>query len=264
MLNIDKLHVNYDGKAILEDLNIVIPKGKITALIGPNGCGKSTLLKAISGSIKVTSGTLTLNGQNLIKLSHKERSKKLSILPQTPVTPDGISVQQLVNFGRNPYLSQWGKLGINDHKKVHTALSETNLLPLADRAVDSLSGGQRQRAWIAMILAQDTDVILLDEPTTYLDLSHQVELLEMMQEMNANGKTIVVVLHDLNQACRYCDHLIVMKKGQLIAHGTPQNIFNSQLLKDVFDLDAVIINDPVANKPMCIPLKINRKKSLSY
>ena len=254
MLKIENLSVSYTGNSILENLNLKIPEGKITALIGPNGCGKSTLLKAISGGIRISSGKVTVNGQDLIKLSHKKRARVLSILPQSPITPDGITVQQLVNFGRNPYLSQWGKLSINDHQKVHAALTETSLLELSDRSVDSLSGGQRQRAWIAMVLAQDTEYILLDEPTTYLDLSHQIELLEMMQKMNRNGKTIVVVLHDLNQACRYCDHLVVMKKGQLIAQGKPQYIFNSQLLKSVFNLDAMIINDPVANKPMCIPL----------
>jgi len=259
MLKIENLSVSYTGNSILENLNLKIPEGKITALIGPNGCGKSTLLKAISGGIRISSGKVTVNGQDLIKLSHKKRARVLSILPQSPITPDGITVQQLVNFGRNPYLSQWGKLSINDNQKVHVALTETSLLELSDRSVDSLSGGQRQRAWIAMVLAQDTEYILLDEPTTYLDLSHQIELLEMMQKMNRNGKTIVVVLHDLNQACRYCDHLVVMKKGQLIAQGEPFKIFDTQLLKNVFDLDAIIINDPVANKPMCIPLQKDYK-----
>ena len=259
MLTIENLTVSYTGHSILENLDLTIPEGSITALIGPNGCGKSTLLKAISGGTKISSGKVYLNGQNLTKLGHKKRAKILSILPQSPITPDGISVQQLVSFGRNPYLSQWGKLNADDHQKVHSALSETNLVALAERTVDSLSGGQRQRAWIAMVLAQDTEYIILDEPTTYLDLSYQIELLEMMQKMNKKGKTIIVVLHDLNQACRYCDHLVVMKKGQLIAQGDPLKIFNSQLLKDVFDLNAIIINDPIANKPMCIPLQNNSK-----
>jgi ferric citrate transport system ATP-binding protein len=254
VFSIENLSVDYAGSSVLSDLNISIPQGKITALIGPNGCGKSTLLKAISGSLKVTTGTVKLAGQDLTKLSHKKRARRLSILPQSPITPEGISVQQLVSFGRNPYLSQWGGLSTDDVQKVHMALAETGLTDLADRAVDSLSGGQRQRAWIAMVLAQDTEYILLDEPTTYLDLTHQIELMEMIQKMNKNGKTLVVVLHDLNQACRYCDHLIVMKKGQLIAQDTPHKIFNSTLLKEVFALNAMIINDPVANKPMCIPL----------
>ena len=257
MLIIENLNVSYTSNSILENLNLKIPKGKITALIGPNGCGKSTLLKAISGGIKISSGKVMINDQDLIKLRHKKRAKILSILPQSPITPDGISVQQLVNFGRNPYLSQWGKLSTDDHQKVHEALTETNLLELAKRRVDSLSGGQCQRAWIAMVLAQNTEYILLDEPTTYLDLSYQIELLEMIQEMNKNGKTIVVVLHDLNQACRYSDHLVVMKKGKVITQGKPKEIFNSELLQTVFNLNAIIINDPVANKPMCIPLQKN-------
>ncbi|WP_372881742.1 Fe(3+) dicitrate ABC transporter ATP-binding protein FecE [Psychromonas sp.] len=254
MLSIENLSVDYASRSVLSDLNISIPQGKITALIGPNGCGKSTLLKAISGSLKAASGKVTLADQDLTKLSHKKRARRLSILPQSPITPEGISVRQLVSFGRNPYLSQWGGLTSEDQQKVQMALAETALTDLADIPVDSLSGGQRQRAWIAMVLAQDTEYILLDEPTTYLDLTHQIELMEMMQKMNKNGKTLVVVLHDLNQACRYCDHLIVMKKGQLVAQDTPHKIFNSRLLKEVFALNAMIINDPIANKPMCIPL----------
>ncbi|PKH01456.1 ferric citrate ABC transporter ATP-binding protein FecE [Psychromonas sp. MB-3u-54] len=254
MLSIENLSVAYSGKTVLRDLNVSIPEGKITALIGPNGCGKSTLLKAISGSLKIATGKVRLAGQDLTKLSHKNRARCLSILPQSPITPEGLSVRQLVSFGRNPYLSQWGGLSVEDLQKVQMALVETGLTDLADRPIDSLSGGQRQRAWIAMVLAQDTQYILLDEPTTYLDLTHQIELMEMMQKMNKNGKTLVVVLHDLNQACRYCDHLIVMKEGQLIAQDAPHKIFNSTLLKQVFALNAVIINDPVANKPMCIPL----------
>ncbi|MFT6347269.1 MAG: iron complex transport system ATP-binding protein [Psychromonas sp.] len=254
MLTIENLSVDYSGKMVLRDLNISIPEGKITALIGPNGCGKSTLLKAISGSLKVAAGKVSLAGQDLTKLSHKNRAKRLSILPQAPLTPEGISVKQLVSFGRNPYLSQWGGLSPDDLQKVQMALLETGLTELADRPVDSLSGGQRQRAWIAMVLAQDTQYILLDEPTTYLDLTHQIELMEMMQKMNINGKTLVVVLHDLNQACRYCDHLIVMQEGRIIAQDTTHKIFDSKLLKQVFALNAIIINDPVANKPMCIPL----------
>ncbi|WP_028866197.1 Fe(3+) dicitrate ABC transporter ATP-binding protein FecE [Psychromonas aquimarina] len=254
MLHIENLSVNYTGKTVLKDLNLTIPKGKITALIGPNGCGKSTLLKAISGGLKSATGQVTLAGRDLSRLNHKERARCLSILPQSPITPEGISVQQLVSFGRNPYLSQWGRLSAEDDQKVQQVIHQTGLSELAQRPVDTLSGGQRQRAWIAMILAQDTEYILLDEPTTYLDLTHQIELMEMIRQMNKQGKTLVVVLHDLNQACRYCDHLIVMRQGQISAQDSPDKIFNSRLLKEVFELNAMIINDPVANKPMCIPL----------
>ncbi|NQZ49918.1 MAG: Fe(3+) dicitrate ABC transporter ATP-binding protein FecE [Moritella sp.] len=254
MLTIENLTIGYAGKMILNELNITIAKGKITALIGPNGCGKSTLLKTIAGSLKPAKGKVSLAGQDLSKLSHKSRAKLLSILPQSPITPEGISVRQLVSCGRNPYLSHWGGLSQQDRDAVQAALVDTGLCELAERAVDSLSGGQRQRVWIAMVLAQDTDYILLDEPTTYLDLTYQIELMEMMQKMNRQGKTLVVVLHDLNQACRYCDHLVVMKKGEIIAQDEPHKIFNSKLLKEVFALDATIITDPIANKPMCIPL----------
>lgn len=253
MITIKNLTAAYSGKTILSELNITIPHGKITALIGPNGCGKSTLLKAVSGSLKTT-GSVVLLDQDLNKLSSRNRAKLLSILPQSPVTPEGISVRQLVNFGRNPYLSHWGGLTAQDKQKVSDALQETGLTELAERPVDSLSGGQRQRAWIAMIVAQDTEYVLLDEPTTYLDLTHQIELMEMMRLMNIQGKTIIVVLHDLNQACRYCDHLVVMKNGKIVAQDSPDRIFNSELLEQVFELNAMVMKDPIAGKPMCIPL----------
>ncbi len=254
MIHIENLTVNYPGKKVLKKLNLSIPQGKITALIGPNGCGKSTLLKAISGGLKAAEGKVSIVDLDLSKLSNKNRAKKLSILPQSPITPEGVTVQQLVSFGRNPYLSQWGILSADDNKKVLKALRDTGLIELSQRPVIALSGGQRQRVWIAMILAQDTEYILLDEPTTYLDLTHQVELMEMIKTMNKQGKTIVVVLHDLNQASRYSDELIVMKAGKIHAQDSPEKIFNSSLLQDVFELNAIIINDPVANKPMCVPL----------
>jgi len=212
------------------------------------------LLKAISGGLKITNGKIRISNLDLSKLNHKVRAQHLSILPQSPITPEGVTVQQLVSFGRNPYLSQWGTLSSDDKNKVSTVLRETNLTELAQRPVNELSGGQRQRVWIAMILAQDTEYILLDEPTTYLDLTHQVDLMKMIQGMNKQGKTIIVVLHDLNQASRYCDELIVMKNGEVHAQNSPEKIFNSNLLKSVFDLNAVTINDPIANKPMCIPI----------
>jgi iron complex transport system ATP-binding protein len=159
-----------------------------------------------------------------------------------------------VEYGRSPYLSYWGRLTADDHLKVDQAIAETQIDELVDKKVDTLSGGQRQRVWIAMVLAQDTPIVMLDEPTTYLDLSHQVELMKLIQKLNATGKTVIVVLHDLNQACRYCDHLVVLKKGQITNRGSPEDIFTQSLLKQVFDLEAIIINDPVSNKPMCINL----------
>ena len=167
-------------------------------------------------------------------------------------TPEDITVRRLVEYGRSPYLSYWGRLTQDDHQKVDQAIAETQIKDLIDKKVDALSGGQRQRVWIAMVLAQDTPIVMLDEPTTYLDLSHQVELMKLIQNLNAAGKTVIVVLHDLNQACRYCDHLVVLKKGQVTHQGAPEEIFTQSLLKDIFDLDAMIMNDPISNKPMCI------------
>ncbi|MCG9700515.1 Fe(3+) dicitrate ABC transporter ATP-binding protein FecE [Vibrio natriegens] len=252
MIAANNLNVSYGDKIIIEALNLTLPKGKITALIGPNGCGKSTLLKTLARINMPTKGEVLLNGKALKSYRDKHLAQEMSLLPQVLETPEGITVKRLVEYGRSPYLSHWGKLGEHDKNMVASAMRETGVDDLAEQTVESLSGGQRQRAWIAMILAQDTNIVMLDEPTTYLDLSHQIELMKIMREMNNKGKTVIVVLHDLNQACRYCDHLVVLKKGQLVAQGTPQDVFTQTLLKDVFSLDARVIQDPVANTPMCI------------
>ncbi|ANQ17600.1 ferric citrate ABC transporter ATP-binding protein FecE [Vibrio natriegens] len=252
MIAANNLNVSYGDKIIIEALNLTLPKGKITALIGPNGCGKSTLLKTLARINMPTKGEVLLNGKALKSYRDKHLAQEMSLLPQVLETPEGITVKRLVEYGRSPYLSHWGKLGEHDNNMVASAMRETGVDDLAEQTVESLSGGQRQRAWIAMILAQDTNIVMLDEPTTYLDLSHQIELMKIMREMNNKGKTVIVVLHDLNQACRYCDHLVVLKKGQLIAQGSPDDVFTETLLKDVFSLDARVIQDPVANTPMCI------------
>ncbi len=252
MIAANNLKVSYGDKVIIEALNLTLPKGKITALIGPNGCGKSTLLKTLARINIPTSGEVLLNDKALKSYRDKHLAQEMSLLPQVLETPEGITVRRLVEYGRSPYLSHWGQLGEHDKKIVASALRETGVEDFAEQTVESLSGGQRQRAWIAMILAQDTNIVMLDEPTTYLDLSHQIELMKIMREMNNKGKTVIVVLHDLNQACRYCDHLVVLQKGQLIAQGTPNDVFTETLLKDVFSLDARVIQDPVANTPMCI------------
>lgn len=252
MIAANNLNVSYGDKIIIEALNLTLPKGKITALIGPNGCGKSTLLKTLARINMPTKGEVLLNGKALKSYREKHLAQEMSLLPQVLETPEGITVKRLVEYGRSPYLSHWGKLGEHDNNMVASAMRETGVDDLAEQTVESLSGGQRQRAWIAMILAQDTNIVMLDEPTTYLDLSHQIELMKIMREMNNKGKTVIVVLHDLNQACRYCDQLVVLKKGQLVAQGTPHDVFTQTLLKDVFSLDARVIQDPVANTPMCI------------
>ncbi|EDP60707.1 Fe(3+) dicitrate ABC transporter ATP-binding protein FecE [Vibrio sp. AND4] len=252
MLKTHQLSVSYGKETIIKNLDLEIPQGKITALIGPNGSGKSTLLKTLCRINKQFDGSLSIYDKSIKDYSDKELSRYISLLPQVLTTPEDITVRKLVEYGRSPYLSYWGRLTQDDHQKVDQAIAETQIKDLIDKKVDSLSGGQRQRVWIAMVLAQDTPIVMLDEPTTYLDLSHQVELMKLIQKLNAAGKTVIVVLHDLNQACRYCDHLVVLKKGQVTHQGAPEEIFTQSLLKDVFDLDAMIMNDPISNKPMCI------------
>ncbi|GEM75700.1 Fe(3+) dicitrate ABC transporter ATP-binding protein FecE [Vibrio sagamiensis] len=254
MIKTHQLSVSYGKENIIHNLDLDIPEGKITALIGPNGSGKSTLLKTLCRVNKQFDGSLTVYDKSIKDYADKELSRYISLLPQVLTTPEDITARRLVEYGRSPYLSYWGRLTQDDHEKVDQAIAETQIEELLDKKVDALSGGQRQRVWIAMVLAQDTPIVMLDEPTTYLDLSHQVELMKLIQKLNAAGKTVIVVLHDLNQACRYCDHLVVLKKGQVTHQGTPKEIFTQSLLKDVFDLDAMIMNDPVSNKPMCINL----------
>ena len=254
MIATKNLFVSYDKKTIINDLSLTIPAGKITALVGPNGCGKSTLLKALSRIKKPASGEITLIERTLSSFGNKEFARQLSLLSQILTTPEGVTVRRLVEYGRSPYVSHWGKLNANDKAIVETSMKEAGVMDLAETHVDSLSGGQRQRSWIAMVLAQDTPIVLLDEPTTYLDLSHQVELMNIMQKLNRNGKTIVVVLHDLNQACRYCDNLVVLKHGELIDQGEPCDVLTEELLLDVFSLKAKVITDPISGAPMCIAL----------
>lgn len=252
MLTTQNLTVAYGDKVIIPNLDLSIKRGKITALIGPNGCGKSTLLKTLSRINKAKSGAVLLHGKPIKSYQDKLLAQKISLLPQMLQSPEGISVRQLVEYGRSPYLSHWGKLKDEDQDMVENAMLETGVSEFAQRPLESLSGGQRQRAWIAMVLAQDADIVMLDEPTTYLDLSHQIELMKLMQVMNKKGKTIIVVLHDLNQACRYCDELVVLKEGELVCQGSPNEVFTQSLLQEVFSLNARVIADPIANTPMCI------------
>lgn len=254
MLETQNLSVAYGKHTIIPNLSVSIPKGKITALIGPNGCGKSTLLKTLVRINKPVSGEVMFEGEPLSSYGDKVLARSLSLLPQILVSPEGITVRKLVEYGRSPYVSHWGKLGKEDQVIVEQAMHDTGVFEFADQPVESLSGGQRQRVWIAMVMAQDTEVVMLDEPTTYLDMSHQVELMKLMQQMNSKGKTVVVVLHDLNQASRYCDHLVVLEKGQLVAQGTPDEVFTETLLKRVFDLKARVFRDPISDTPMCVAI----------
>lgn len=248
------LTLGYGETIIIDDLDIAIPKGEITVLIGGNGCGKSTLLRSLARLLKPKSGTVILNGEDIAKMKTKEIAQRLAILPQSPVTPEGLTVYELVKQGRHPYrgfIKQWSKA---DEDAVHQALESTNMLHLKDRSVDSLSGGQRQRAWIALTLAQQTDIILLDEPTTYLDMTHQIDVLDLLFDLNEqNGHTIIMVLHDLNLASRYAHHIVALKDKKIFAQGKPEEIITSKLVQEVFQMKCNISHDPLFGTPMCIP-----------
>lgn len=253
-LSTKNLSLAYDGTPIIHDLNLAIPSGQITALVGANGCGKSTLLRGLARLLKPRGGAVYLNSSSILQLSTKEVAQQLGILPQAPVAPEGLTVRDLVAQGRYPYqnwLQQWS---VQDEKIVQQALLTTDLLDLAERSLDTLSGGQRQRAWIAMALAQDTEILLLDEPTTFLDLAHQIEVLDLLYELNHQGRTIVMVLHDLNQACRYADYLVAVKDGRIFAAGSPKLVITEDTIQEVFDLECRIVADPVLGTPMCVPI----------
>lgn len=255
ILTARKLTLAYQGNSIVNELDLAIPSGKVTVLIGPNGCGKSTLLKGLARLLKPKVGTVYLNSVSLAKLPTKKIAKDLGILPQNPIPPEGLTVRELVAQGRYPHqtwLQQWSS---EDEQITEQALLTTGMVELADRPLNTLSGGQRQRAWIAMVLAQNTDILLLDEPTTFLDLAHQVELLDLLYELNqTRGRTIVMVLHDLNQACRYADYLVVIRNGEVYTHGIPEVVITEKTIKEVFGLESKIVSDPVTGTPLCIPL----------
>ncbi|MBX8474797.1 Fe(3+) dicitrate ABC transporter ATP-binding protein FecE [Pseudomonas cichorii] len=252
ILQAQQLDIGYGDTRIVQALSFSPPPGKVTALIGPNGCGKSTLLKAFARILTPQSGTLSLDGQAYSQLSPRELARKIAFLPQVLPIPEGVSVRQLVAYGRSPHNSLWGRLSGADRSSVDQALQRMELEALAERPLSDLSGGQRQRAWLAMVLAQDAAIVLLDEPTTYLDISHQVELLDLMRQLSAEGKTVITVLHDINQACRYADHLAVMQAGRLVASGTPEEVLDAELVGRVFDVQVQIMREPVAGTPMCI------------
>ncbi|ASS76464.1 cobalamin/Fe(3+)-siderophore ABC transporter ATP-binding protein [Tumebacillus algifaecis] len=259
-LETKNLSLSYGEATIIDSLNLSIPKGKVTVFIGSNGCGKSTLLRSLARLLKPVSGAVLLDGEAVAKLPTKEVAKRLAILPQGPVAPEGLTVLQLVKQGRYPYqnwLQQWSEA---DEKMVRDALLATGMAPFAEKAVDSLSGGQRQRAWIAMTLAQGTSTILLDEPTTYLDLTHQIEVLDILFDLNrTEQRTIVMVLHDLNLACRYADHIVALSNQKVYAQGKPEEIITTDLVKDVFHMDCQIIADPVFGTPMLVPFGKGRQ-----
>ncbi len=248
------LSVGYDERVVISDLDIAIPDEQITTLIGPNGCGKSTLFRALARLLPARAGTVYLDDRDIHTIRPKTVARTLGLLPQSPSAPDGLTVVDLVSRGRHPHqtwLRQWSS---DDERAVARALELTGTADLADRTLDALSGGQRQRVWIALALAQETDILLLDEPTTYLDLAHSIEVLDLVHELkDTHHKTIVMVLHDLNLAVRYSDQLFVMRDGAIVAQGTPGEVITTELLWSAFGLRAQIIDDPVTGGPLIVP-----------
>ncbi|GAB3938555.1 ABC transporter ATP-binding protein [Micromonospora vulcania] len=253
-LRAEGLTLGYDDRTVVDNLDVTVLDGKVTAIVGANACGKSTLLRGLARLLLPRSGSVLLDGKALGDLRTIDVAKVLGLLPQTPVAPDGITVADLVSRGRYPHQGWFRRWTDGDHDAVSRALDATDTAELIDRPIRELSGGQRQRVWVAMALAQDTDLLLLDEPTTYLDINHQVELLRLLRKLNAeSGKTIVIVMHDLNLACRYCDHVIAMSNGAIVAEGAPTDVVTAELVEKVFGLSCVVVPDPIAGTPMVVP-----------
>lgn len=250
----NKLRVGYGTEPVLSDFDFTVPEGRFTAVIGPNGCGKSTLVKSLSRVLTTEPGMVSLEGKPVQKLRPKLLAQRIALLPQHPVVPDGVTVRGLVSRGRYPYhrpLKQWSS---DDPTAIAEALEATGMTAFADFPVADLSGGQRQRAWLAMVLAQQTQYVLLDEPTSFLDIAHQIDVLRLCRSMTANGRTVLAVLHDLNQAARYADELVVMHRGKLVAQGAPSDILTTELITEVFGLESMIGADPWSGTPMVVPV----------
>ena len=253
-LSTQKLTLSYDGTPVVHELDLDVMQGRLTAIVGANACGKSTLLRGLARLLKPRSGTITLDGQAIASIPTRQLARRLGLLPQSPVAPEGVTVEDLVSRGRYPhqtFLQQWSE---EDQQKVEWALEATRIADLRGRSLDELSGGQRQRAWVAMALAQDTELLLLDEPTTYLDLAHQVEVLDLLEELNErDDRTVVMVLHDLNEACRYAHELIAMRAGRIYRRGAPADVVDVEMVRAVYGVEAEVVPHPVAGTPLCLP-----------
>lgn len=251
-ISVSGLTLRYGTVQVIGDLSLQFPAGAVTALIGPNGCGKSTLLKSMTRIVPTTSGHIEIDGRPIGAYSAKELARQVAFLPQVLPVPEGVTVRQLVAYGRSPHNDIWGRLDDRDTAAVEAAITQLDVAELAHRPVSDLSGGQRQRVWIAMIVAQETPIVLLDEPTTFLDINHQIEVLRFARRLASGGKTVVAVLHDLNQAFRYGDHVAVMKAGKLEAAGTPDAVADPELLRNVFSIDCRVTRDPESDTPMLV------------
>ncbi|MFF5262837.1 ABC transporter ATP-binding protein [Actinomadura viridis] len=255
------LTLAYDQRVVAERLGVEIPDGSFTVIVGPNACGKSTLLRALARLLRPKEGTVYLDGEPITSRPGKEVARRLGLLPQSPITPDGITVADLVARGRYPYqglLRQWSR---EDERAVREAMDAVGVGDLAGRVVGELSGGQRQRVWLALVLAQQTPIMLLDEPTTYLDIAHQIEVLDLCSRLHEEGRTLVAVLHDLNHACRYATHLIAMRGGEVIAQGRPAEVVTADLVERVFGLPCQVIDDPECGTPLIVP--VDRRRALT-
>lgn len=249
-LEAQRLSMDYERRRVIDQLDLHIPPAQVTAIVGPNGCGKSTLLAALSRLQKPSTGVVLLDGKVISSQPSREVARRMALLPQDASAPEGLTVAELIRFGRQPHqglLSQWSE---QDQRIVDAALAAADLLDLADRPLESMSGGQRQRAWIAMAIAQATPLLLLDEPTSALDLGHQIEVFELIRQLTTAGKTIVMVVHDLSSACRYADNLVAMHRGTIIAQGKPRDIVTPELVKQLYDVSCVLLNDPVSGTPV--------------
>ncbi|MCO1581618.1 ABC transporter ATP-binding protein [Crossiella sp. SN42] len=252
-LHARELTLRYGERVVSTRLDLDIPDGKFTAIVGPNACGKSTLLRAFVRLLRPAEGAVRLDDREVGAYPAKALARELGFLPQDPVTPENIKVRQLVGRGRFPHQSLLSTWSTVDDQAVAGAMAAAGVTELAERGVHELSGGQRQRVWVALVLAQQTPYLLLDEPTSFLDITHQYQLLTLLARLREQGRTIVAVLHDINQACRYADHLVAMKEGRVVAEGAPAEVVDSALLKEVFDLPSIVVPDPVTGTPMVVP-----------
>jgi iron complex transport system ATP-binding protein len=255
-LRADAVSLGYGDRHVVDGLSLVVPDGKVTVIVGPNACGKSTVLRALGRLLAPTAGTVLLDGKSIAEQPSRLVARTLGLLPQSPLAPEGITVRELVSRGRHPHQSWWQQWSEADAAAVDDALAATDTVGLADRDMDELSGGQRQRAWIAMAVAQGTDLLLLDEPTTYLDIAHQLDVLELVARLNrGHGRTVVMVLHDLNLASRYADHIVAMRDGRIVVEGTPADVVTVQLLAEVFRVEAGIVTDSRTGAPVVLPYR---------